>query len=132
MFGNVYRCTKCRFSFSSGWSHHEGGQLLVCRACGTHYVLGGGKSCWGAKNGERLQLLAGNEEEQLPTGASALVSVPKPHLAKKWDGVSLLQFDDIPCPGCGGKNVLVQSLEEQSPCPACGTGVVEKEGTCIY
>jgi hypothetical protein len=132
MFGNEYRCTKCRFSFSSGWSHHEGGQLLVCKACGKRYVLGGGQSCWGAKNGECLQLLTGNEEEQVPTGVSAVVSVPKPDPAKQWDGVSLLQFEDIPCPGCGGTNFLVQSLEEQSPCPACGTGVVKKDGTCIY
>src|SRR4051812_17366438 len=84
VFGNVYRCTKCRFSFSSGWSHHEGGQLLVCKTCGKHYVLGGGQSCWGAKDGERLQLLAGNEEEQVPTGVSVAVSVTKPDPKKKW------------------------------------------------
>jgi ribosomal protein S27E len=106
--------------------------LLVCRACGKQYVLGAGQSCWGAKNGERLQLLTDNEEERVPTGVSVVVSVPIPDRAKKWDGVSQLQFDDIPCPGCGGRNVLAQSLEEQSLCPACGTGMVKKEGTCIY
>jgi ribosomal protein S27E/DNA-directed RNA polymerase subunit RPC12/RpoP len=132
VFGNVYRCTKCRFSFSSGWSHHEGGQLLVCTACSKHYVLGGGQSCWGAKNGECLQLLTGNKEGQVPTGVNVVVNVSKPDSAKKWDGVFLLQFEDIPCPGCGGRNVIVQSLEEESPCPACGRGVVKKDGTCIY
>jgi hypothetical protein len=76
--------------------------------------------------------LTGNEEEQVPTGVSVVVSVRKPDPVEKWDGVSLLQFEDIPCPGCGGRNVLVQSLEEESPCPDCGTGVVNKDGTCIY
>ncbi len=133
MFGNEFRCTHCQFEFSSGWSHHAGGQLLVCKVCGKHYVLGGGQSCWGAKNGEQLQLFAANEEgDRVPTGVIVVVSVPRPDPAEKWDGVSLLQFDDIPCPGCGGRNVLVQSLEEESPCPACGKGVVKKEGTCIY
>jgi DNA-directed RNA polymerase subunit RPC12/RpoP len=132
VFGKVYQCTKCRFSFSSGWSHHQGGQLLVCKACGKHYVLGGGISCWGAKDGECLQLLTGNEEDQVPTGVNVAVNVPKPDPTKKWDGVSLLAFADILCPSCGGKNPLVQSLEEGSPCPACGTGLVKKDGTCIY
>ena len=132
MFGNVYQCSKCRFSFSSGWSHHEGGQLLVCNSCGEHYVLGGGRSCWGAQNGERLQLLTDHEERQVPTGESAVVTVPKPDPTKQWDGVSRLQFDDLPCQRCGGKNTLVQALDEQSSCPACGTGLVKKEGTCIY
>ena len=132
MFGNSYRCTKCRFSFSSGWSHHEGGQLLVCKDCGKHYVLGNGQSCWGAKDGERLQLLIGNEEGQVPIGVSATVHVPKPDPTKKWDGVSLLHFEDMPCPSCGGENTLVQSLEEESPCPACKIGSVKKDGTCIY
>ena len=132
MFGNVYRCSKCRVSFSSGWSHHEGGQLLVCKACAEHYVLGGGQSCWGAKNGERLQLLSGNEEEQTPTGFSVVVSVARPDPGKRWDGVALLVFDDLPCPNCQRVNVLVQELEEGSPCPSCGAGVVKAEGTCIY
>jgi uncharacterized Zn finger protein (UPF0148 family) len=72
-------------------------------------------------------LLRENEEEQIPTAMSAIVTVPRLE-----DGVSLLQFDDIPCPSCGLENVLVQSLEEKSMCPACGTGLVMKEGTCIY
>lgn len=132
MFGNVYRCTKCPFSFSSGWSHHEGGQLLICSSCAKHYVLGGGQSCWGAKDGERLQLLTDNEDDQVPTGVSVAVSVREPDPAKEWDGVYSLQFEDIPCLGCGGNNVLVKALEEGSPCPACGSGLVKKEGKCIY
>ena len=56
MHGEVFRCTSCDFDFSSGWSHHAGGQFLVCRECGTHYVLGGGESCWSARAGEHLQL----------------------------------------------------------------------------
>jgi hypothetical protein len=132
VFGNEYRCTKCRFEFSSGWSHHAGGQLLVCKACAKHYVLGGGQSCWGAKDGEWLQLLTGNDNDQDSTGVRVAVSVPKPDDMNKWDGVFLLEFEDIPCPSCGGKNALVQTLEEESPCPACRTGLVKKEGTCIY
>jgi hypothetical protein len=75
-----------------GWSHHEGGQLLVCKACGMLYVLGGGQSRWGAKNGERLQLWSGNEEEQIPTGMSAMVTVPRPDPTKK-SSIQRFHFD---------------------------------------
>lgn len=132
MFGNDYECSNCRFSFSSGWSHHAGGQFLICKACGTHYLLGNGQSCWGVKDGERLQLLMGCEDKHVPTGLTAVVRRPKPEASTQRDGVSLLQFDDIPCPNCGGNNVLVQSLEVESACPACGTGFVKMAGTCIY
>jgi hypothetical protein len=76
--------------------------------------------------------LTGNEEEQILTGVSVPVSVPKPDPTKKWDGVSLLQFEEITCPSCEGENLLVQSLEDGSPCPACRIGSVKKDGTCIY
>ncbi len=132
MFGNVYHCTKCKFSFLSGWSHHEGGQFLVCAACGTRYILGGGQSCWGAQNGERLQLFTRAKEDDVPTGITVVVSQLRGDSAEDWDGVSMLQFDDIPCPSCRGSNILTQSPEEDTPCPASGTGVLKKEGRCIY
>jgi hypothetical protein len=132
MFGNVFRCTNCPFEFCSGWSHHASGQFLVCKACGRHFVLSGGQSCWGAISGELLQLSAATEEGDSPTGVIVKVSVPKLDAAEEWNGVSVLQFDDVPCPNCGGTDVLVQSLDDESPCPACRTGLVKEEGTCIY
>jgi hypothetical protein len=77
-------------------------------------------------------LLSGNEENLVSTGISTVVTLLPADRAEKWDGVSLLRFDDIPCLCCGGKSVIVQTLEEQSSCPACRTGLVKKEGTCIY
>jgi hypothetical protein len=127
MFGHIYRCSKCPFSFNSGWSHHEGGQLLICKACGQDYVLGRGQSCWGTKEGERLQLMTRNEETRTPTGINTVVKVVQPEPGNKSDGVSVLQLDKIPCPKCKCENSLVQTLEQQSPCPICKTGVVTIE-----
>jgi len=132
VLGVNYRCVNCRFSFSSGWSHHAGGQFLVCTACGGHYVLGGGRSCWGAKSGEHLQLLAGGEEDLIPTGVSVVVGVPPLDAATKWDGVSLLEFDPVACPGCGALGTLAQLLEDGARCPGCREGIVKRAGTCIY
>jgi hypothetical protein len=104
----------------------------VCTACGEHYVLGGGRSCWGAKSGERLQLLASVEEDIVPTGVSVVVGVPTPDPKSRWNGVSLLKFDPVDCPGCGARGALAQALEVGARCPGCGTGIVKRAGTCIY
>jgi Zn finger protein HypA/HybF involved in hydrogenase expression len=131
MFGRVYRCSNCPFDFSTGWSHHAGGQLLICPVCGEHYILGAGRSYWGAKDGEQLQLLRGTENKDIPTGVSVTVENVRPGEDEEWDGVSFLRFEDIRCTACA-ESALVQDLSEGASCPSCHTGVIRTEGTCIY
>ena len=130
VFGHTYRCTRCEFVFCSGWSHHEGGQLLVGRACAAHFVLGGGKSCWGTEDGELLQLLAEHGDGPA-TGIQVRVRDAEPSPDEQWDGVSRLVFDDVPCPRCG-RAALTQSLKLGEECPECHVGRIEGGGTCIY
>lgn len=141
MFGRVYRCSRssrswwqwfrCNFDFSSGWSHHDGGQSLVCRACATHFVLGGGQSCWGPERGERLQLFVGRGNRS-PTGNHVVVDFAISKMVEQEDGVWVLVFDDIPCPKCGKAGVLTQSLRAGERCPKCRSGHIRDEGKCIY
>jgi hypothetical protein len=77
-------------------------------------------------------LLAGGEEDLVATGVSAVVGVPAPEPAAKWDGVSLLHFDPLACPGCGARGTLAQSLDEGARCPGSRAGLVKRAGTCIY
>lgn len=132
--GKVFGCTSCDFDFSSGWSHHAGGQFLVCRECGTHYVLGGGESCWSARAGEHLQLqfLPCDAEGDVATGTQVTVRVRAVPDDEEWDGVSYLDFPELSCPRCNRADALVQSLEVNQPCPACHRGTIVVSGTCIY
>jgi uncharacterized protein YbaR (Trm112 family) len=132
--GKVFRCTSCDFDFSSGWSHHAGGQFLVCRECGTLYVLGGGDSCWRARTGEHLELrfLPGEAEGDVATGPRVMVRVRAVPDGQEWDGVSYLDLPELACPRCNRPDALVQSLEEDLPCPACHRGTTVVLGTCIY
>jgi hypothetical protein len=132
MLGNVFRCSSCDFELSSGWSHHAGGQLLVCRDCGEHYVLGDGQSCWGVRPGEQLHLLKAEGEEVVRAGVSVPAQVRPVPARETWDGVTYLDFPDLPCPRCGGPDALVQTLEEWQPCPACTRGAIVNAGSCIY
>jgi hypothetical protein len=132
MFGRVYRCTSCDFDFSSGWSHHAGGQLLVCCDCGTHFVLGGGRSCWGARTGEDLQLFQRDGERDIPIGMRVVIRVRAVPGGESWDGISYLDLPDLACPHCDRPGALVQSLQEHQPCPACHRGTVVVAGSCIY
>jgi len=131
MLGRVYRCSNCPFDFSTGWSHHAGGQLLVCPVCGEHYILSAGQSCWGAKDGEQLQLMRSTEYKDIATGVSVTVENVRPSEQEDWDGVSFLRFEDIRCAACEG-SVLVQDLSEGVICPLCRTGTIRAQGTCIY
>ena len=131
MFGRNYGCSNCPFDFSTGWSHHAGGQFLICPACGEQYILGAGQSCWGAKDGETLQLLHGTENKDTPTGVTVTVENIQPGEQEDWEGGSFLRFADLRCTVCL-EGVLVQDLSEGSPCPLCRTGTVRAAGTCIY
>lgn len=131
MFGRVYHCNQCDFEFASGWSHHEGGQLLVCRACAAHFVLGGGESCWGAGDDEVLQLFAEHGDGS-PTGIRLRIRDAEPSPGETWEGVSRLAFDDVACPACGRAASLTQSLGAGEECPGCHAGQIEDRGRCIY
>ena len=131
MLGNNYRCSLCPFEFSCGWSHHVGGQFLVCPGCGEQFILANPRSCWGVKDGDQLELMDATEVGQTPIGIRVTATNLKPESDTEWDGVCLLRFDDIACPSCGSA-ALVQTLPEGNLCPSCHKGVIVAAGTCIY
>ena len=123
MFGEVFHCSACDFEFTSGWSHHAGGQFLVCRDCGTHFLAGGGSSCWGPQPDERLQLFQYRYVKRLkrsvlePTAVFRLPSDP---------------LEPLACPACHHRGRLTDILVAGESCPGCHAGVIEHRGGCIY
>lgn len=132
MFGEVFHCTECEFNFCSGWSHHTGGQHLVCQFCGDLFSLGGGESCWGAKPGELLQLFALVGEDDVPVGVTVEAKLRKTAPGEKWDGIAYLEVPELACPHCKHTNGLVQTLPSSLQCPKCKSGTVVGGGSCIY
>ena len=130
MLGYSFGCNNCDFEFCSGWSHHVGGQFLVCSKCATQYILGGGSSCWGPRDGETLELLGQTSAGVGPTGIRAIAHTSKTDCA--WNGVVKLRLDAVECPTCHSLNSLVQSFEKNAPCPSCKSGTINKDGSCIY
>ena len=129
--GYVYRCSKCDFDFSSGWSHRSGGQHIVCQACASQFTLGGGESCWAPKDGETLELIEFTEQGSVPTGSKVVVQQVPYDENECYEPVELV-FTDIPCPKCAASGVLVQALADGQPCPKCKAGVIAKHGRRIY
>src|SRR6185437_737834 len=130
MFGRHFGCSVCDFDWAMGWSHHVGGQFLICRSCGTYILASDGKSCWGAKNGERLRLFCGSADGWQPL--EIFITVPKVRLE---NGISLFGNavdGGIDCPQCGAKGAVTDTLQEGEPCPQCKCGLVEERGSCIY
>ena len=135
MFGVTYNCDNCDFDFCSGWSHHASGQFMVCSNCGFDYVLTGGDSCWGTKEGERLQLFAFDGENDVPTGCFTTVrgkSSDELAKAQMTDGVSRLQLDPLQCPNCNKTDSMLQWFNDGDPCPSCDGGRIKQRGSCIY
>jgi hypothetical protein len=130
MFGNTFRCSLCDFEWLSGWSHHVGGQFLICRSCGTPILAGGGVSCWGPKAGERLQIFCGLRDNWQPSGR--FVIAPANRISQ--DGVSMFTdaLQDIICPHCHAAKAVTDDLQAGEICPHCKRGTVQKLGTCIY
>ena len=106
----------------------------MCSGCGTLYVLGGGESCWSPRNGEHLELkfVPRDVERDVATGTRVMVGVRSVPDDEEWDGISYLNFPQLACPRCKRPDALVQSLEENQPCPACRLGTIVVSGTCIY
>jgi hypothetical protein len=139
MFGQVFTCSACDFEFCSGWSHHAGGQLLVCRNCAAHYLAAEGASIWGPTEGERLQLFRFHyvkrrkRHERRPTGVYLEVATPgssdAPQGCFRCVGKSLR---GVVCESCGDKGSIVEALHAGDPCPECKTGKINEPSECIY
>lgn len=132
MFGHVYRCDRCPFDFSSGWSHHVGGQLLCCPQCGGDFTLGKGQKAWEPVSGEMLELIQRTDQGRVPTGITREIQPSSKDLDDESAGFYHLEFEPIVCPACDANTVLVQELAEGMPCPSCQAGIISTDGSCIY
>lgn len=132
MMGHSYKCDSCDFEFCSGWSHHAGGQFLVCPSCASQYILGDGQSQWDPREGETLRLLKVGLETVEPTEASTVIHVLPRANDEEWDGVVRLDIGTLRCPQCNNQESLIQEFDEDQCCPACQEGTIERQGSCIY
>ena len=132
MMGHNYKCDQCDFEFCSGWSHHAGGQFLVCPSCAAQYILGDGQSEWGPRDGETLRLLELGLEIDEPTEVTTAIHVLPMASDEDWDGVVRLEVGNLFCPKCDEHEKLIQEFDEDQSCPACHKGKVERRGSCIY
>ena len=132
MMGHNYKCSRCDFEFCSGWSHHAGGQFLVCPSCAAQYILGDGKSEWGPREAEALQLIELGLEADHPTGMATVIHIRPMPDGREWDGVVRLLIDDLRCPKCAAHDKLLQEFGELATCPKCHAGKIERHGSCIY
>jgi hypothetical protein len=130
MFGQNFGCSTCDFEWLSGWSHHIGGQFLLCRSCCTPLLAGGGKSNWSPKPGEQLELFYGLKESWHPSGM--FITVPATGVPANAFQFSVLVQQGIPCPTCHATSAVTDSLKAGEPCPKCKRGFVEERGTCIF
>jgi hypothetical protein len=128
MFGDIFRCTKCEFDFSTGWSHHASGAFCVCVACGTQFVITG-RSEWGPGERERCELvhLGGDG----PTGAFA-TALESGTMSPHGSPLPGFNFSDVRCPACGALEQFRLTLTDGSPCPRCKEGRVEYHGAAVY
>ena len=139
MFGEVFTCPSCEFEFCTGWSHHAGGQFLICRECATRYLAGEGVSPWGAKCGAQLKLLRyvyvkrRRGWEYQDTGI--VLTVGERNLSEEasvflyFDGENL---SHLSCPACSKAGSLVGTLNVGDRCPRCRAGIFGEPDTCIY
>jgi hypothetical protein len=132
LFGTTYHCTQCDFEFCSGWSHHAGGQFFVCKHCRADFVLGGGQSAWGPRPNEQLEFFLIGADGQLSTGRHVTVERQSQEQNTVGQSVLVLDIDAVPCPHCQREGMLAQFFEPGETCPQCRTGIIERQGTCIY
>lgn len=132
MMGHNYECDSCDFEFCSGWSHHAGGQFLVCPSCASQYILGDGQSEWGPRDGEKLRLIELCVDTYQPTQMSSVIHILPRADEEEWDGVVRLDVGDLRCPKCEPHEKLIQEFNENAECPQCHDGKIERHGSCIY
>ena len=132
MMGNTYGCGNCEFEFCSGWSHHAGGQFLVCPSCASQYILGHGQSEWGPSEGETLRLVELGVDLDYPTAIASVIHILPMVDNEEWDGVVRLDVGDLRCPKCEEHEKLIQEFNELAGCPQCHVGKIELQGSCIY
>ena len=130
MFGDCFKCSACDFDWGSGWSHHEGGQLLICRSCGTRILAGDGASCWGPTAGEKLQIFYQRKNKWKASGE--FITARANRISE--DGVFRFTnaLKDITCPKCHAAETVTDDLQTGEVCPQCQRGTVQKSGSCIY
>jgi hypothetical protein len=130
MLGRQYYCDRCDLEFCSGWSHHAGGQLLICNQCATYFVLGGGESPWDPRSGETLTLFRRDENGNSQTPFRTQVTLIE--RCDEWDGIIRIELQENRCPVCNATQSLMQELAIGAKCPRCGDGSVTDGGECIY
>lgn len=133
-FGHSYKCDSCKFTFWSGWSHHEGGESCVCRACGEAFRIVSLVSCWGPSAGELLPVMhmkrsgkRGVKVEAIDTGLR--VQAEPAESGGKFKLVRL-RVEDIRCHKCAGE--LTLSLSAGESCPKCHQGHILNQGEVEY
>jgi hypothetical protein len=133
MLGRTFRCSACPFEFGTGWSHHDGGQFVLCRNCLAYFVAQSARTPWHAEDGETLELARLLEEEpwRSPTGTTVIYRTA----GCNHDGIFLglsSSLATIPCPACKHASSLVETLLVGDACPQCKTGEIRDDGICIY
>jgi len=138
MFGEVFKCSKCDFEFTTGWSHHECGQLLLCIGCGTHFKASNPETMWGPDSSKPLNLLRERYVKKTKSWewADTGVTLRSSETARSGSKDGLFYFlheacAELQCPSCK-QHRIVETIDGEPKCPKCHDGAVQAEGTCIY
>jgi len=139
MLGEIFRCSDCTFEFASGWSHHSGGQHLVCRVCGEEFIAKDGASIWGPQAGEELTLYHNRYRKRIKRYQLKKTQLTITATDENSDDAPAGCFYcltspllSISCPVCDQLGSIVEKLENGSRCPKCNDGVISLDGDCIY
>ena len=134
-FGKLYECNRCKFSFSTGWTHHppRPGLALVCSECGTEFHALGERSPWGAEDGEILTIYRiGERYEWIPSP----LALEAHEDLREFEGeiYVVIQFrpEALDCPQCSAVAGIRPDLEEEQSCPRCKRGRVRVTAEVEY
>jgi hypothetical protein len=127
MFGESFRCTKCEFDFTTGWSHHASGAFCVCAGCGAKFLITS-SNAWGPGDREPCELrLSG----KISTGVFVTV-LEKCTISARGTPLYGFDFSAVRCPNCGAAEQFMVTLADGSACPRCKEGRIEYYGSAIY
>jgi rubredoxin len=139
MFGESFRCDECGFTFLSGWSHHTGGQHLVCSSCGGDFIAKDGSSVWGSEPGEKLSIYQNVYKKKVKnftlvkTNLTIIATDEHPADAPMGCFYRLTTpLRSLACPACKESGVLVERLKDGCSCPLCKKGRIADGGKIIY